>query len=156
MTPAPPNPPEAVGYVPARPPAPPPKKRSWALWLVLGAPVLGCVFFTVIAAVAGSVRHNQVAGTQDGLVVTFAPTYEGAQTANLVLNSNDPAFPVVAIPLTGNGVIPEDPEGEDNVGDEEVVTESVDGCGCASADPSAPMAGLLAVAFLARRRRKQA
>lgn len=99
---------------------------------------------------------NANPGTEDGLVVTFAPTYEGAQTANLVLNSNDPAFPVVAIPLTGNGVIPEDPEGEDNVGDEQVVTESVDGCGCASADPSAPMAGLLAVAFLARRRRKQA
>lgn len=52
MTPQPPNPPEAVGYQPARPP-PLPKKRNWVLWLVLGMPLLGCLFFTVIAAIAG-------------------------------------------------------------------------------------------------------
>jgi protease IV len=62
MTPQPPNPPDAVGYVPARPP-PLPKKRSWVLWLVLGAPLLGCLFFTVIAMIAGgsaSVPSNSV------------------------------------------------------------------------------------------------
>lgn len=54
MTPnPPPNPNEPVGYVPAAPPAPPPKKRNWVLWLMLGMPLLGCVFFTVIAAIAG-------------------------------------------------------------------------------------------------------
>lgn len=50
--PPPPNPTEPVGYVPARPPEPP-KKRGWMLWLVLGMPVLGCVFFMVVAAIAG-------------------------------------------------------------------------------------------------------
>jgi len=52
MTPQPPNPPEAVGYVPARPP-PPAKKRSWVLWVVLGAPLVGCLLFTVVIALAG-------------------------------------------------------------------------------------------------------
>ncbi|MBS1149931.1 MAG: hypothetical protein H6Q89_1629, partial [Myxococcaceae bacterium] len=52
MTPQPPNPPEAVGYVPARPP-PPAKKRSWVLWVVLGAPLVGCFLFTVVIALAG-------------------------------------------------------------------------------------------------------
>ncbi len=53
MTPQPPAPPDASGYVPAKPPPPAPKKRNWVLWLVLGAPVFGCILFTVIAAVAG-------------------------------------------------------------------------------------------------------
>ena len=63
MTPQPPNPPDAVGYVPAAPPPLPKKKRSWILWVVLLMPVLGCVLFTVIAAVAGgssTVSSNSV------------------------------------------------------------------------------------------------
>ncbi len=47
-----PNPAEPTGYVPARPPAPP-RKRNWVLWAVIGAPLLGCLFFSVIMAVAG-------------------------------------------------------------------------------------------------------
>ena len=55
MTPEPPNPPPpAVGYVPARPPPLPKKRSTWVLWLVLGAPVLGCLVFGVVAAMVGS------------------------------------------------------------------------------------------------------
>jgi len=57
MTPQPPNPPDPSGYVPARPPPPAAKKRNWVLWLVLGAPLLGCALFTVIAVVAGGGSH---------------------------------------------------------------------------------------------------
>jgi hypothetical protein len=35
--------------------------------------------------------------------VTFKPTYAGARSANLVINSNDPGTPALSIPLTGNG-----------------------------------------------------
>lgn len=63
MTPEPPNPPPpVVAYVPARPP-PPPKKRNWILWLVLGAPALGCVAFGTVAVIVSgntSVSDNSV------------------------------------------------------------------------------------------------
>ncbi len=63
MTPQPPNFSDATGYVPAQPPPLPKKKRNWVLWLVLGAPLLGCLFFTVVIAIAGgtgSVPSNAV------------------------------------------------------------------------------------------------
>ena len=63
MTPQPPNsPPAVVGYVPAKPP-PPKKRSSWVLWLVLGAPLLGCAVFGIVAAAVGgntSVSDNSV------------------------------------------------------------------------------------------------
>ncbi len=72
MTPQPPNPPDAVGYVPARPPLTP-KRRNWVLWLVLGAPLVGCLLFTVIAVAASggssSVPSNAVLKiTLDGAI----------------------------------------------------------------------------------------
>ncbi|MES2644477.1 MAG: MYXO-CTERM sorting domain-containing protein [Myxococcota bacterium] len=101
-------------------------------------------------------QFNANPGTTDGLVITFAPTVEGPQTATLVLTSNDPSIPSMTIPLTGNAESAENPDDEDVLGEDEViVTEEIGGCGCDT--PGSPVTGALgaiaAVALLARRRR---
>ncbi|MDP2309552.1 MAG: MYXO-CTERM sorting domain-containing protein [Pseudomonadota bacterium] len=101
-------------------------------------------------------QFNANPGTTDGLVITFAPTVDGPQTATLVLTSNDPSIPMLTIPLTGNAETPANP-GEDDVPGEEqvVVTEEIGGCGCDT--PGSPATGALgalaAAALLVRRRR---
>ena len=85
----------------------------------------------------------------DGLVVTFAPTIDGAQTATLVLSSNDPGRPDVSIPLVGNAV-PGDVPGTDEI----VVTKPLDGCGCATGVGSAPWGAVLLLGSIAARRRR--
>ncbi len=88
-------------------------------------------------------------GGADGLVVTFAPTVPGPQSASLILSSNDPGQPEVTIPLTANGV-----EGDVAGTDEVIVTKPLDGCGCATGTNPTPAALLvLAASLLARRRR---
>lgn len=99
-------------------------------------------------------QFNANPGTTDGVVVTFAPTVEGAQTATLVLASNDPTLPTLTIALTGNAAA--NPDGEDGAGDEEVVTTEIDSaCGCRSAGtPATGLFGALAAAALLVRRRR--
>lgn len=92
-------------------------------------------------------------GAEDGLVLTFAPTAAGAQTAELVLLSNDPGQPELRIPLVGNAEdLGADVPGEE----EELVTKSLDGCGCATGSSGAaglPVGlGLLALVVGRRRR----
>jgi MYXO-CTERM domain-containing protein len=99
-------------------------------------------------------QFNANPGTTDGVVITFAPTVEGPQTATLVFASNDPTLPILTIPLTGNAEAPE--QDEDLAGDDEVVsTEVASACGCRST--GSPATGLLgaltAAALLVRRRR---
>lgn len=83
----------------------------------------------------------------DGLVVTYAPTDNGDDTALLVIESNDPLNPRLEIPLRGGAFL------DDGAG--ESVTASVSGCGCTTA-PAVPglawLAGLGAL-FVVRRRR---
>ncbi|MDP2312145.1 MAG: MYXO-CTERM sorting domain-containing protein [Pseudomonadota bacterium] len=99
-------------------------------------------------------QFNANPGTTDGLVITFAPTAEGAQTATLVLTSNDPSVPTVTIPLTGNAAEPENP-GTDLPGEEQVVTTEIGGCGCGtSGSPATATLGAFAAAALLLRRRR--
>ena len=102
-------------------------------------------------------QFNANPGTTDGLVVTFAPTAEGAQTATLVLTSNDPGYPTLSIPLTGNADDGDngDADGGDDLGsDGDVASKEVDGCGCDTTPGGMPVfAAVAALALLARRRR---
>jgi MYXO-CTERM domain-containing protein len=99
-------------------------------------------------------QFNALPATTDGLTVTFAPTADGEQTADLVLTSNDPSYPTLVIPLTGNAVTPDDP-GSDEAGDEEIITSKSDSvCGCSSTQAGAPVGALLAAAVLLSRRRR--
>lgn len=103
---------------------------------------------------------NAVPGTEDGVVVTFAPSAEGEQSATLVLTSNDPSYPTLEIPLTANGFVPEAESDEDYMGDVgETVEADVSTCGCNGAALSGASAGqgaiglLAALGLLLRRRR---
>lgn len=99
---------------------------------------------------------NALAGTTDGLVVTFAPTADGPQTANLVLTSNDPSYPTLTIPLTGNAQTPSVEEPDDDVaGNDDVKSKEIEsGCGCDTNEGAgSALAMLAAAALLARRRR---
>jgi MYXO-CTERM domain-containing protein len=102
-------------------------------------------------------QFNALPGTTDGLVVTFAPTVDGPQTANLVLTSNDPSYPTLTIPLSGNGVSPDTDNLPDDVSgdDDNVKSEEIGGCGCRT-DGGTPtaLAALAAAALLAKRRRR--
>ncbi len=103
-------------------------------------------------------QFNANPGTTDGLVITFAPTAEGPQTATLVLTSNDPSVPSLSIPLTGNADAPDVPEGEDDIpGNDNVeTTEVASNCGCngTSGSPATAALGVLAAAALLVRRRR--
>jgi MYXO-CTERM domain-containing protein len=94
--------------------------------------------------------------TVDGVVVTYSPTIDGAQAAELVLTSNDPGTPEVRIPLTANGTLPEtDSDVGWDTGEDTVKTTS--SCGCASTpDAGAGLAAAMAalgIVRVARRRR---
>lgn len=88
-------------------------------------------------------------GGTGGLVLTFAPTAEGPQTASLILSSNDPGQPEITIPIAANGV-PADVPGTDEV----VVTKPLDGCGCRTGATGAPWAVLAVVGLLLSSRRR--
>lgn len=97
-------------------------------------------------------QFNASPGTEDGLVVTFAPTAVGDVAAELILTSNDPSYPDVRVALTGAGI--ELDEGGDISGDPIVASTSE--CGCAAGSAGAwpgVVAGLAAVAVVLRRRR---
>lgn len=84
--------------------------------------------------------------TTDGITVTFAPTFEGEQAATLILNTSDPNYPALEIPLVGTGYL--EPE-------EVTVITSETGCNCSTNDSEAPlpaMALVLLGAVVARRR----
>lgn len=91
-------------------------------------------------------------GTEDGLVVTYAPTLEGDATAELVLASNDPGEPDLRIPLTATGVLPDESDVGYDV--DETETLKTQSCGCASSG-EAPAGALFALglAVMAFRRR---
>ncbi len=112
------------------------------------ARIEGSTDFTVYPS-----TFDALPGTEDGLVVTFAPTAEGAQTAELVFASNDPGLPEFRIPLTANGVVPEAPDGGQNPDEE---TKAVSSCGCANGSAGAGGgAALVAVAGLLLQRRRR-
>ncbi|MCB9741671.1 MAG: MYXO-CTERM sorting domain-containing protein [Alphaproteobacteria bacterium] len=86
--------------------------------------------------------------TVDGLTVTFAPTFEGTQEAELVLTTSDPLYPEIRVTLTGTGWV-----------DEKIDTIPAEvGCQCSSsqapgAGALAWLGGLLGLALVRRRRR---
>lgn len=112
---------------------------------------------------------NALPGTEDGVVITFAPSIDGDQTATLVLTTNDPNNPLVEIPLTGAGYMPvvqdDDDTGADTGSDGLVTTDDgdskeVSSCGCSSsagrgmdAAGFGAAAGLLALTLIRRRAR---
>jgi hypothetical protein len=97
---------------------------------------------------------NALPDTEDGLVVTFAPTAEGEQTATLVLTSNDPTLPDLEIPLTGNGSVPPDESDDGGQIVDDGAKGEVSSCGCNGAGPVPSAVGaLLAATVLVRRRR---
>ncbi len=97
-------------------------------------------------------------GVETGVMVSFAPTTEGAASAELVVTSNDPTMPEYVIPLSGNGYV--EPEESTDGGNDLADTEKADvsSCGCATggnAGTTLPGALALAVgAVLAARRRR--
>jgi len=110
------------------------------------ATILGSADFRVYPA-----TFTALAGGEDGLVLTFAPSAEGPQTAELVLISNDPGQPELRIPLSGNAEL----GGDDVVGeDEEVVVKPLDGCGCSTGGAAVVPAGLLLLLLPVVRRRR--
>lgn len=98
-------------------------------------------------------QFNALPGTADGLVVTFAPTVDGEQTADLVLTSNDPTIPDFVIPLVGNGA---DPNSDEGGNADEKISAASSSCGCSS--PGTPIgtsaAALAMLGLLIRRRRR--
>lgn len=97
-------------------------------------------------------------GVETGVMVSFAPTTEGAASAELVVTSNDPTFPEFVLPLGGNGYVEPD-GGTDGTGDlADTEKANVSSCGCATGStPGTSLPGTLALAagaaLLARRRR---
>lgn len=99
---------------------------------------------------------NAAPATEDGVVVTFAPSAEGEQTATLVLVSNDPSYPELEIPLTANGWDPTAESDTDGGGEvDEEIKADVNTCGCNGAGAAAPgLVGALAALSLVLRRRR--
>lgn len=118
------------------------------LMLSGSARIEGSSDFTVYPETFGALP-----GAGDGLVVSFAPTIEGEQTATLVLESNDPTVPELEIPLVGNGAVEDDTD--EAGGDTGKVSAETSACGCSSTS-GAPWTGagmLVAGLLLVRRRR---
>ncbi|MBM4393624.1 MAG: hypothetical protein FJ090_21065, partial [Deltaproteobacteria bacterium] len=124
-----------------------PVQNAGNLNLYGNANIEGDAAFTVYPT-----TFNAVPGTEDGLVVTFSPTVEGAASAELVLTSNDPAYPDIRVSLAGTGVDNSD-VGQD-VGDDKVVTAETTSCGCQSPGGVVPslFASLAALSLAWRRR----
>ncbi|MFZ5480686.1 MAG: hypothetical protein ACOZNI_28245 [Myxococcota bacterium] len=112
------------------------------------AAVVGEGEFTVYPS-----TFNALPDTEDGVVVTFAPTVEGPQTASLVLTSNDPTLPDLEIPLTGNGAALESDDGGQYEDDEEVKA-STSTCGCSGGAGLPGLAVALLAASMSWRRRR--
>ena len=107
------------------------------------AGILGAGEFRVFP---GDIYANATVG--DGLTVTFEPTVEGDQSAELILNTSDPGEPAYAVALSGTGIVVE-PETV-------VIPSEVGTCGCASTSTRgglAGLAGLLGLLVLRRKRR---
>lgn len=85
----------------------------------------------------------------DGVMVTWAPTIEGDQTAVLVLESNDPGRPRIEIPLLGRAESPETTDTDDGEG----ISMPVKQCGCATPAAPALSPALLVAGWLLTRRR---
>ena len=94
--------------------------------------------------------------TEDGVVVTFAPTLDGPQAAVLVLASNDPGTPELRIPLTANGTLPPDTGTDVGWDTGDTTVKATSSCGCASAPDAGSSMAVALVALgivqLARRR----
>jgi len=88
----------------------------------------------------------------DGVMVTWAPTAAGAQSAVLVLESNDPSRPRIEIPLLGEGLAPPGPDAPG--GDGESLPVKTCGCAAGAADTGAPL-GLVGLVLLVLRRRRR-
>ena len=109
----------------------------------------------------------------DGMTVTFAPSVVGGQIAELILTTNDPARPEIAIPLIGNGYeeggegggddtgLATDPDGgidvdPDDANDTTTIPAEV-GCNCSQpgGQGSAPVAWLAGLGLLGLIRRRR-
>jgi len=102
-------------------------------------------------------------GSEDGLMITFAPDEEGTFEGILSLATNDPANPSVDIVLTGIGYEVEaddtglgaTDEGDDaDDGKRPVLETEVKGCGCASAHPAKGLGWLALLGFVFVQRRR--
>ena len=105
----------------------------------------GSTYFTVYPNYV-----NANPGTEDGVVVTFAPETEGAFSGTVLVSTNDPAQPLVEIAITGTGVVPDQDTGMDT----KVISSEVGGCGCANGGKAGIawiLGGLLALARVRRR-----
>ena len=122
-----------------------PVQNAGNLNLYGNATIEGSSTFTVYPT-----TFNAVPGTEDGLVVTFTPTAEGAEAAELVLTSNDPGYPDIRVALTGTGV--QTDEGQD-VGDDKTVTASTSSCGCQGSGAAPSLVAALAALGVAVRRK---
>lgn len=94
--------------------------------------------------------------TDAGFVVTFAPTAVGPHAGSLVIETNDPTMPLLAIPLAGVGVdVASDAPQEGDPFDDGGGTIST--CGCAPIGAGAPGWQVVAVGlgFSAARRRSR-
>ena len=109
--------------------------------------------------------------SQDGVIVSFAPTQAGDFSATLQIISNDPFVPLIEIPIMGTAfqeevpeldTAPEDTgvelsttEPQEQEANVDKTTEVVDGCGCASAQHTTyPIWLVLAVVCYRRRVRE--
>lgn len=99
-------------------------------------------------------NFSVIADSDTTLTVSFQPTVEGDFQGELILRSNDPMDPELAIPVVGTAVplptIDDDPN-EGPVGEGQIR-----GCGCSSSGTGAPGAalGLGLIGLLGLRRRR--
>jgi MYXO-CTERM domain-containing protein len=108
---------------------------------------------------AFSVWPTTLAATPDGptgFVITFAPTTPGAHQGSLVIETNDPTLPLLAVALSG--ATGSDPQGE--LGEGDGGSSSLKTCGCGTSGSPAPVLGGWIAALLGplalRRRRTPA
>ncbi|MCP4809388.1 MAG: hypothetical protein GY913_11575 [Proteobacteria bacterium] len=106
------------------------------------AGILGAGEFRVFP---GDIYANAAVG--DGLTVTFEPTVEGDQAADLILNTSDPLEPAYAIALSGTGIVIEP--------DPVIIPSEVGVCGCTTTSTRGGIAGIFGLLglLLVRRRR---
>jgi hypothetical protein len=68
----------------------------------------GDASITMTGLASGETAYLEPGETLD-LIVSFSPTAEGVVSSTLVLNTNDPLFPLVTVGFTGTGVADEPP-----------------------------------------------
>jgi hypothetical protein len=84
------------------------------------------------------------AGSESGFVVSFSPSAPGEFEALLVITTNDPTRPEVAVALTGTGLLPaEESPGGDELPEHEPDEDSamIKTCGCDIAPDPSPCGG---------------